>query len=171
MPSRSGGQGKKSGEPRGKEIQENSNPHPKQLSLGTTPECHLRWTGGSGKTGHCKRASTSVRNKSHFPHSSVMKNLPAMQETLVLLLGQEDPLEKEMATHSSILAWRVPWTEEPGRLQFIGSHRVRHDWSDLAHTKASACHSRYAQETLLRVVMHLPMASSDHVFFLYFLNN
>ena len=56
-----------------------------------------------------------------------MKNLPAMQETLVLLLGQEDPLEKEMATHSSILAWRIPWAEEPGRLQFIGSHRVRHD--------------------------------------------
>ena len=50
------------------------------------------------------------------------------------------------------------------------AHRVahgRHDWSDLAHTKASVCHSRYAQETLLRVVMHLPMASSDHVFFLY----
>ena len=54
------------------------------------------------------------------------------------------------------------------------AHRVahgRHDWSDLAHTKASVCHSRYAQETLLRVVMHLPMASSDHVFFLYFINN
>ena len=45
------------------------------------------------------------------------KNLPAMQETWVQFLGQEDPLEKEMATHSSILAWRIPWTEEPGRLQ------------------------------------------------------
>ena len=44
-----------------------------------------------------------------------VKNLPAMQETLVQSLGQEDPLEKEMATHSSILAWRIPWTEEPGR--------------------------------------------------------
>ena len=71
----------------------------------------------------------------------------------------------------SILAWRIPWTEEPGRLQLIGSHRVRHDWSDLANTKATVCHSKYAQETLLRAVMHLPMASSDHVFFLYFINN
>ena len=47
-------------------------------------------------------------------------------------LGQEDPLEQEMATHSSILAWRIPWTEEPGRLQSIGLHRVRNNWSDLA---------------------------------------
>ena len=49
-------------------------------------------------------------------------------------LGQEYPLEKGMATHSSILAWRMPWTEEPGGLQSIGSHRVRHDRSDLTHT-------------------------------------
>ena len=56
-----------------------------------------------------------------------MKNLPAMQETQVQSLGQEDPLEKEMATHSSILAWRIPWTEEPGGLQFLGSQRVGHD--------------------------------------------
>ena len=50
-----------------------------------------------------------------------VKNLPAMQETWVRFLGQEDPLEKEMATHSSILAWRIPWTEHPGRLQSMGS--------------------------------------------------
>ena len=50
-----------------------------------------------------------------------VKNLPAMQETLVQSLGQEDPLEKGMATHSSILAWRIPWTEEPGGLQSMGS--------------------------------------------------
>ena len=50
-----------------------------------------------------------------------VKNLPAMQETQVRFLGWEDPLEKKMATHSSILAWRIPWIEEPGRLQFIGS--------------------------------------------------
>ena len=49
-----------------------------------------------------------------------LKHLPPMRETRVRSLGQEDPLEKEMATHSSILAWRVPWTEEPGRLQFTG---------------------------------------------------
>ena len=52
-----------------------------------------------------------------FPDGSVVKNLPAMQEIWVQSLGWEDPLEKEMATHSSILAWRTPWTEEPGRLQ------------------------------------------------------
>ena len=56
----------------------------------------------------------------------MVKNLPAMQETQVRSLGQEDPLEKEMATHSSILAWRIPWTEEPGGLQSMGSQRGRH---------------------------------------------
>ena len=62
-----------------------------------------------------------------IPGSSAVKNLPPMQETQVRSLGQEDPLEEGMATHSSILAWRIPWTEEPGRLQSIGSQRVRHD--------------------------------------------
>ena len=62
-----------------------------------------------------------------FPGGSVVKNLPPMQETWVRSLGQEDPLEKEMATHSSILAWEIPWTEDPGRLQSMGSQRVRHD--------------------------------------------
>ena len=57
----------------------------------------------------------------------LVKNLPAMQETRVRFLGGEDPLEKDMATHSSILAWRIPWTEEPGRLQSMGLQRVRHD--------------------------------------------
>ena len=56
-----------------------------------------------------------------------LKRLPAMRETLVQSLGQEDPLEKEMATHSSILAWRIPWMEEPGRLQSMGLQRVGHD--------------------------------------------
>ena len=56
-----------------------------------------------------------------------LKHLPVMWETQVRSLGQEDPLEKEMATHSSILAWRIPWTEEPGGLQSMGSQRVGHD--------------------------------------------
>ena len=56
----------------------------------------------------------------------LVKNLPPMQETQVLSLGWEDSLEKGMATHSSILAWRIPWTEEPGGLQFMG-RRVSHD--------------------------------------------
>ena len=59
--------------------------------------------------------------------AQIVKNLPAMQETRFRSLGQEDPLEKEMATHSSVLAWRIPWTEEPGRLQSMGSQRVSHD--------------------------------------------
>ena len=56
-----------------------------------------------------------------------LKHLTAMQETRVQSLGWEDPLEKEMATHSSILAWRIPWTEEPGGLQSMGLQRVGHD--------------------------------------------
>ena len=57
----------------------------------------------------------------------MVKRLSTMQETWVRSLGQEDPLEKEMATHSSMLAWKIPWTEEPGRLQSMGSQRVRHN--------------------------------------------
>ena len=67
---------------------------------------------------------------SHFIVSlvaQVIKRLPALQETQVRSLGQEDPLEKGMATHSSILAWRTPWTEESGRLQSLGLQRVGHD--------------------------------------------
>ena len=62
-----------------------------------------------------------------FPGHSVVKNLPAMQEMQVQSLGREDTLEKEMATHSSNLTWRIPWTEEPSRLQFMGSQRVGHN--------------------------------------------
>ena len=59
--------------------------------------------------------------------TQTVKNLPAVQETRVPSLGWEDPLQKGMATHSSILAWRMSWTKEPGRLQTMGSQRVRHD--------------------------------------------
>ena len=63
-----------------------------------------------------------------FFKARVVKNLPIMQETQVWSLDQEDPLEKRTATHSSVLPWRIPWTEEPGRLQSTGSQWVRHDW-------------------------------------------
>ena len=66
--------------------------------------------------------------------AQIVKNLPAMQEIRVQLLGQEDPLEKGMVTRASILAWRVPWTEEPGGLLSMGSQRVRHDWATNTHT-------------------------------------
>ena len=75
-------------------------------SLLTTHMCHMGFSGGSG-----------------------VKNLPTKQEMQVMSLGWEDPLKKEMATHSSILAWRIPWTEEPGRLQSMGLQTVGHDWA------------------------------------------
>ena len=59
--------------------------------------------------------------------AQMVNNLPALRETQVQSLGQEDPLEEKMATHSSILAWRIPWTEGPGGLQSMGSQRVGHD--------------------------------------------
>ena len=59
--------------------------------------------------------------------AQTVKNLPTMRETQVPSLGREDPLEKGMATHSSVLAWRIPWAEEPGGLQSIGSRQVRHN--------------------------------------------
>ena len=59
----------------------------------------------------------------------MVKRLPAMRETGVQSLGQEDPLEKEMATHSSTHAWKIPWVEKPGGLQSMGSQRVGHDWA------------------------------------------
>ena len=64
---------------------------------------------------------TSLPFKWASPVAQIVKDLPAIQETWVRSLGQEDPLEKGMATHSSILAWKIPWTEEPGGLEFMGS--------------------------------------------------
>ena len=68
-----------------------------------------------------------------FPVAQLVKNLPAMQETRVQFLGQEDPLEKEMAIHSNILACRIPWTEKPGGLQFMG-HKEWDTTERLTHT-------------------------------------
>ena len=61
--------------------------------------------------------------------AQMVKRLPTMWETRVQSLDREDPLDKEMATHSSILAWKIPWMEDPGRLQSMGLQRVRHDWA------------------------------------------
>ena len=69
--------------------------------------------------------------------AQLIKKLPARQETWVQSLGQKDLLEKEMATHSSVLAWRIPWTEEPGRLQSMGSQRVRHNFTTKPPTTAT----------------------------------
>ena len=79
----------------------------------------------------CQRPNIS-RNQG-FPGASLvaqlLKNLPALQETWVPLLSPEDPLEEEMVTHSGILAWKIPWTEEPGGLPSMGLQRVGHDWA------------------------------------------
>ena len=74
-----------------------------------------------------------------------LKHLPAMKKTWVRSLGQEDPLEKEMATHSSILAWRIPWMEEPVGLQSMGSKRVRHDWTTNTFTFTRELIKRFSE--------------------------
>ena len=73
-----------------------------------------------------------------------VKNLPAKQKTQVRSLGREDPLEEGMATHSSVLAWRIPWTEEPGRLQSMGSQRV-----GLSDFYSLTCMENYTSSPLL----------------------
>ena len=69
--------------------------------------------------------------------AQMLKNPPAMQETWARSLSWEDPLEKGMTIHSNILAWRIPWTEEPVRLQFMGSQRIRDDQSDIKSNSGS----------------------------------
>ena len=96
-----------------------------------------------------KRASNTVFQKQlhcyytkinkGIPRGSVVKNLPAMPGTPVQSQSQEDPLEKGMATHSSILAWEIPWTEEPGRLQFMGSKRIKHNPVTQFSSVAQSC--------------------------------
>ena len=81
---------------------------------------------------HSSKASILRHSAFFIVTSLVAQRLrcpPPMQETRVQFLSREDPLEKEMVTHSSILAWRIPWTEKPGRLQSMGSQRVGHDWA------------------------------------------
>ena len=111
-------------------------------------ECEVIATGPPGKScKHFLKESTfisSLRDISQSPRANeqlskyslctqaslvaqLVKNPPVMQETWVRSLGWEDPLEKGKAAHSSILAWRIPWTEEPGGLQPVGSQRIRHD--------------------------------------------
>ena len=96
-----------------------------------------------------------------FPGGSHVKNLPAVQETRAQSLDREDPLEKGMATHSSILAWRILWTEEPGGLQSMESQRIRHDRATYTHT-----HHRYCVIFLLGVPHNIGETWSDKEFLL-----
>ena len=84
--------------------------------------------------------SKASRVISHQKQHQIMPS-PATWETWVQSLGWEDPLEKQMATHSSILAWKIPWMEEPGRLQSMGSQRVRHDRAASLHQKINSMRS------------------------------
>ena len=93
---------------------------------------------GSHRLKRLKRLSSSssnIRQLWSFPGGSALKNLPTIQETQIRILDQEDALEEGMATHSSLLAWRTPWTEEPGGLQSMGLQRVGHDCSDWARRR------------------------------------
>ena len=96
-----------------------------------------KWEGNLKKRGGgCQTRLKQLSTYAYLWSSLVIqmvKNPPAMWETWVQSLGQEDSPEEGMATHSSILAWRIPWTEEPGGLWSVGSQRVRHNWSDLTH--------------------------------------
>ena len=95
------------------------------LSHLRTPHTHL---GNPPRPNtHTHEILLSYNMNEGFPVAQTVKNLPAMQETQVQSLGWEDPLENELATHSSILDWRIPWTKEPGRLQSTGLQRATHD--------------------------------------------
>ena len=117
-----------------------------------TPNSHRLHSGGFGQPtkvemllSHPVPVLKSVRQLSHSlpediwgasPVAQLVKNLPAMQETGIRSVGQEDALEKEMATHSSILAWEIPRTEDSGRLQFIGSKDLNMTWRQKQHGDA-----------------------------------
>ena len=96
-----------------------------------TEKCSIFWSGHVpallGGSVNDKHTNTSLYWTSLV--AQTVKNPPAIQETQVRSLGREDPLEEGMTTHSSILAWRIPWTEEPGGLQSTGSQRIGHDWA------------------------------------------
>ena len=88
-----------------------------------------------------------IRSRASLVAQSV-KNLPEVQETQVQSLGQKNPLKKEVENHSSILAWKIPWTEEHGRLQSMGSQRVRHYWATITYLKRKRVGRDSKQERL-----------------------
>ena len=98
--------------------------------------------------------------------AQTVKHLPAKRETRVRSLGREDPLEKEMAIHSSALAWKIPWTEEPDRLQSMESQRVGHDWATsfthwqdcMVYTKESFSKGHYRSHTCTSFLIKIPMS-------------
>ena len=89
----------------------------------------------------------------------MVKNLPVVRETWVRSLGWEDPLKEEMATHSDILAWKIPWTEEPGGLQSTGLQRVEHDWANNSFLIAQPCFATFLCFQLVRVLQKCCLCS------------
>ena len=131
------------------------------------------WGRLSGENSTLKKAKSGIRlsplnlrcpSAIHRPHlvAQMVKNPPAMQETQVQSLGWENPLEKGMAIHSSILAWRIPWTEESGRLQSMGSQRVRHDWATNTFTLPHYAWLLFLSSSLCRNVPSFERPPPDH---------
>ena len=96
--------------------------------------------------------------------AQTVKNLPAMQDTRVQSLGLENSLEKVIATHSSVLAWRIPWTEQPGGLQSMGSQRVGYNWITNTHTYT---YTHKSQVTLAIHILTLNLRGLNHQRFLF----
>ena len=105
----------------------------------------------------------SYSNSSGFPVGSMVTNSPAMHKVHVWSLGREDPLERGRATHSSCIAWRIPWTKNPGGLQSTGSQRVRHHLSDWVHTHTNT-HIHTHTHTHTHIILHSTFWGTDKLF-------
>ena len=103
--------------------------------------------------------------------AQTVKNLPAMWETCVWSLGREDLLEKGMATHSSIFASKIPWTEEPGGLQYMGSRRVRHDWATNTSNKKTRGQVNMGRQSEYLFKEDIQIANKKHEKILFILRN
>ena len=127
-------------------------------SFNPPPSSNHKWKLGANNLNDLSKVTGFGSHFNRFRASLVaqmVKRLPTMWETWVRSLGQEDPLEKEIATHSSILAWKIPWTEDPGTLQSMGSQRVGHDWP-------TSLHFTSLQYILKCVCKCLPKQKSDN---------
>ena len=119
---------------------------------------------GSHRVGHDWSDLAAARSYTKYipvtsPVAQTVKCLPTMQETWVWSLCWEDPLEKEMATHASTLAWKIPWTAEPGKLQSMGLQRVRHDWATSPHLTKYIRYQLYWQISTCAVLSPLVLSN------------
>ena len=141
----------------------------KVMVFGSSLWAVIRFRWGLQGGPHTKNGISALQRREGFPGGLVVKNPPAhaIRHKWIWSLDQEDPLEEGTGTHSSILVWRIPWTEEPGRLQSKGSQKARHDWSDLArslsppHERAAVCKPgrSFSPETKSTSILILDLAS------------